>query len=54
MLSQKAKEKDLSANEYLLGYLIRRGALSLETFGTFRPSVCNRLDRTKTGLLLKG
>lgn len=44
MLSQKAKEQDLSANEYLLGYLIRSGALSLETFGTFRPSVCNRLN----------
>lgn len=54
MLSQKAKEQDLSANEYLLGYLIRSGALSLETFGTFRPSVCNRLDRNTTGLLLMG
>ena len=49
-----AKEQDLSANEYLLGYLIRSGALSLETFGTFRPSVCNRLDRNTTGLLLMG
>ena len=54
MLSQKSKEQDLSANEYLLGYLIRSGALSLETFGTFRPSVCNRLDRNTTGLLLMG
>ena len=54
MLSQKAKEQDLSANEYLLGYLIRNKALSLETFGTFRPSVCNRLDRNTTGLLLMG
>ena len=52
MLSQKAKEQDLSANEYLLGYLIRSGALSLETFGTFRPSVCNRLDRNTTGIFL--
>lgn len=54
MLSQKAKDTDLSANEYLLGYLIRSGKLPLEEFTTFRPSVCNRLDRNTTGLLLMG
>lgn len=54
MLSQKAKEDDVSANEYLLGYLIRSGALEPEDFKTFRPSVCNRLDRNTTGLLLMG
>ena len=45
MLSQKAKENDFSANEYLLGYLIRSGSLEREDFTSFRPSVCNRLDR---------
>ena len=54
MLSQKAKENDFSANEYLLGYLIRSGSLELEAFTSFRPSVCNRLDRNTTGLLLMG
>jgi 23S rRNA pseudouridine955/2504/2580 synthase len=54
MLSQKAKPEDVSANEYLLGYLIRSGALQPEDFATFRPSVCNRLDRNTTGLLLMG
>ena len=54
MLSQKAKEQDVSANEYLLGYLIREEALTLKEFQTFRPSVCNRLDRNTTGLLLMG
>lgn len=54
MLSQKAKEQDISANENLLGYLIRNNALSLSDFATFRPSVCNRLDRNTTGLLLMG
>lgn len=52
MLSQKARPEDLSANEYLLGYLIRSGTLQLEECATFRPSVCNRLDRNTTGLLL--
>lgn len=54
MLSQKADQQEFSANEYLLGYLIRSGSLSLEAFSTFRPSVCNRLDRNTTGLLLMG
>lgn len=54
MLSQKASDKDLSANEYLLGYMINKGSLSLEEYQTFRPSVVNRLDRNTTGLLLFG
>lgn len=54
MLSQKASGKDLSANEYLLGYMINKGELSFEEFQTFRPSVVNRLDRNTTGLLLFG
>jgi 23S rRNA pseudouridine955/2504/2580 synthase len=54
MLSQKAEPTDISANEYLLGYLIREGVLSFEDFKTFHPSVANRLDRNTTGLLLAG
>ncbi|MCM1105767.1 MAG: RluA family pseudouridine synthase [Blautia sp.] len=54
MLSQKAKASDISVNERLLGYLIRSGALQPESFQTFRPSVCNRLDRNTTGLILMG
>ena len=54
MLSQKASDKDLSVNEYLLGYMIKKGELSFEEYQTFRPSVVNRLDRNTTGLLLFG
>lgn len=54
MLSQKASPSDVSANEHLLGYLIRTGKLTRESFATFRPSVCNRLDRNTTGLILMG
>ena len=54
MLSQKASERDVPANEYLLGYMIGNGKLSLEQFQTFRPSIVNRLDRNTTGLLLFG
>lgn len=54
MLSQKADASDVSANEYLLGWLIRTKTLLPEDFLTFRPSVCNRLDRNTTGLILMG
>lgn len=54
MLSQKAVDTDISANERLIGYLIKTGQLSFEDFKTFKPSVCNRLDRNTTGLILMG
>ncbi len=54
MLSQKAKPSDISANEYLLAYLIQSGQLKESELATFRPSVCNRLDRNTSGLLTAG
>lgn len=54
MLSQKAVPTDISANEYLLGYMISRQELSFEQYMTFHPSVVNRLDRNTTGLLIFG
>ena len=54
MLSQKASANDISANERMLGYLIRKGDLTEEQMASFRPSVCNRLDRNTTGVLLAG
>ena len=54
MLSQKAVPEDISANEYILSYLIRKGSLSEEQFKTFKPSICNRLDRNTSGLLIAG
>lgn len=54
MLSQKAGQKDISANEYILNYLIQKGELTETQLRTFRPSVCNRLDRNTSGLLIAG
>lgn len=54
MLSQKAAPSDVSANEYILHLLIARGELTGEMMKTFRPSVCNRLDRNTSGLLIAG
>lgn len=54
MLSQKVSPSDVSANEYVLSYLIEKGELTKEMIGTFKPSVCNRLDRNTSGLLTAG
>jgi 23S rRNA pseudouridine955/2504/2580 synthase len=54
MLSQKAKESDISANEHMIAYLLESKALTEQDLHTFRPSICNRLDRNTSGLLLAG
>lgn len=54
MLSQKAKEQDISAVEYLIQYLLDSGQLTRQELKTFRPSVCNRLDRNTSGILAAG
>lgn len=54
MLSQKADAKDISANEYIIGYLLKKQEITEQDLLTFRPSVCNRLDRNTSGLLVAG
>lgn len=54
MLSQKADAKDVSLVEYLIGYLLESGQLKEEDLRTFRPSVCNRLDRNTSGIVAAG
>ena len=54
MLSQKAKEGDFSLCEYLVDYLIKTGQTDEAALRTFRPSVCNRLDRNTSGLAAAG
>lgn len=54
MLSQKARESDESLVEYMIDYLVSSGQLSTEQLRSFRPSVCNRLDRNTSGLVVGG
>lgn len=54
MLSQKAKESDISLVEYLISYLLDTKALTEEELVSFHPSVCNRLDRNTSGIVLAG
>ena len=54
MLSQKAKETDESMVEHVISYLLRTKEISEQTLATFRPSICNRLDRNTSGLITAG
>ena len=54
MLSQKAKETDVSVVENVTAYLLESGQLTRENLKTFRPSICNRLDRNTSGLIVAG
>ncbi len=49
-LTQKAKPEDVSLNERLVAYVAAKGNAS----ATFKPSVCNRLDRNTSGIVLCG
>lgn len=52
ILSQKAQKADLSLNEWLIGYLLRSGFVTADGLRFFKPSVCNRLDRNTSGIVL--
>lgn len=54
ILSQKAKDSDISMVEVLISYLLESNALTEADLKSFRPSVCNRLDRNTTGILAAG
>jgi 23S rRNA pseudouridine955/2504/2580 synthase len=54
MLSQKAADTDESLVEHVITYLIKSGQLTKDELKTFRPSVCNRLDRNTSGLVAAG
>lgn len=52
ILSQRAMQTDLSLNEWLIGYLLQSGFLTADDLRMFKPSVCNRLDRNTSGIVL--
>ena len=54
ILSQKAKDTDLSVNEWLIGYLLSKKEITEESLQIFHPSVLNRLDRNTSGIVICG
>lgn len=54
VLSQKAEKNDKSCNEWLIGYMLATEQITVTKLHTFKPSICNRLDRNTSGLLICG
>lgn len=54
MLSQKAEKDDVSLVEYMISYLLSTNQITKEQLQSFKPGVCNRLDRNTSGLLIAG
>lgn len=54
ILSQKASDKDQSVNEWFIGYLLATKQITKESLISYKPSICNRLDRNTSGLLICG
>lgn len=54
MLSQKSVEKDESLVEHVISYLLDSKQLEETELRSFKPSICNRLDRNTSGLVVAG
>jgi len=54
ILSQKSKPEDISINEWLIGYLLSQYSITADSLATFKPSICNRLDRNTSGMVAFG
>ena len=54
MLSQKAEAKDESLVEHIISYMLDTKQLEEADLRKFKPSICNRLDRNTSGLLVAG
>lgn len=54
LLSQKSVPEDVSVVEHIISYLIQTEAMKEEELQTFKPSICNRLDRNTSGLIVAG
>ena len=54
ILSQKADDNDISINEMIISYLLEKDSLTETDLETFKPGICNRLDRNTSGLVVAG
>lgn len=54
LLSQKAHKEDISLVEHIISYLIDTDQLNDAELQTFKPGICNRLDRNTSGIIIGG
>ncbi len=52
LLSQKAQAGDISLNDWLIQYLLENGSVTKDSLELYKPSICNRLDRNTSGLVI--
>ena len=54
ILSQKSKPEDISINDQIIPYAVNQGLISEKELQVVKPSICNRLDRNTTGIIICG
>ncbi|TAH74780.1 MAG: RluA family pseudouridine synthase [Anaerolineaceae bacterium] len=54
VLSQKATKGDDSMVEYVISYMLSTNQITQDQLQSFKPAICNRLDRNTGGLLIAG
>jgi 23S rRNA pseudouridine955/2504/2580 synthase len=54
ILSQRAEREDISMVEHIISYLLSTNQLTKEQLISFKPAICNRLDRNTGGILIAG
>lgn len=54
ILSQKSSSNDISINEHIISYLLENKQITNAELKTFKPGVCNRLDRNTSGIIISG
>lgn len=54
LLSQKAVTEDVSLVEHIISYLLTSRQITENELQTFKPAICNRLDRNTSGLVVAG
>jgi 23S rRNA pseudouridine955/2504/2580 synthase len=54
ILSQKAEKDDVSMVEHVISYLLSTNQITKEQLISFKPAICNRLDRNTGGVLIAG
>lgn len=54
LLSQKASKEDVSLVEHIISYLLDTGQITENDLKSFKPGICNRLDRNTSGIVVAG
>lgn len=54
VLSQKTRNNDYSMVEYVISYMLSNNQITYDQLMSFKPGICNRLDRNTSGLLIAG